>query len=86
MPLGPITIACLAGAVVFAFLRAREEQEARRNMTVEEPAGEARRPRLSEPKPRYTGEGEEHRRRAKRYRLLFAVFALGALAAAWMGV
>ena len=86
MPLGPITAACLAGAVVFAFLRAREEQEARRNMTIDDPDEEPRRPRLSEPKPRYTDEGEAHRRRAKRYRLLFAVFALGALAAAWMGV
>lgn len=88
MPFRPVTYACLAAAIVFAFLRARSEQQARMNRTLEPRDSEdrERRPRLSPPKTRYTEEGEAHRERARRYRMLFFAFGLGALAAAWLGI
>lgn len=90
MPFRPVTYACLVAAVVFAFLRARSEQQARMNRTLEPrdsgADGHERRPRLAPPKTRYTEEGEAHRERARRYRMLFFAFGLGALAAAWLGI
>lgn len=86
MLVGPVTVVCLAGAVTFAFLRAHAEQQARRHRTIDDDDGPARRPRLTRPKPRYTDEGEEHLRRARRYRTFFFALGLGALAAAWMGI
>lgn len=84
MPVGPVTFVCFSLAAVFAFLRAKALQTARRHRTLEEP-DEGRRPRFSGPKIRYTEEGKAHLQRAERYRALFFLFGLGSLAAAWVG-
>lgn len=87
MPVGPLTLVCFAVALVFAFLRARADQLARRERVLEKPDGDTgERVRLSAPELTYTEEGEAQRQRAIRYRLLFLAFALGALAAAWFGL
>lgn len=87
MPIGPITLICLAAAIVFAVLRSRAEQSARRNRVPDDSDDDPKaRVRLSTREPSFTKEGQASRKRAIRYRILFFAFSLGALAAAWMGL
>lgn len=84
MPLGPVTLALLVGAVVTAFLRAKNAQHARRHRTADPPDDEADRGyRLSAGGPYYTEEGKRLLGRARLFGRLFYVFALGALLATW---
>lgn len=87
LPLGPIALACVVGAVIFAFLQARTAHEARRHRTTEPPDEESEdRVQLSARGPYYTPEGERLLERARRFGRLFYLFALGALVATWFRV
>jgi len=81
---GPIGIILLLAAVVSAFLKAKNEQQARYHLTTDPPEGERRvlHRTLAE---RMTPEGETILRRARLYRILLYVFGLGALLATWKG-
>lgn len=88
MPLGPVALLALAGAVVFAFLKARHQHQARYHRTMpgrHEDRDDDGPPRLRhDEEPVFTEKGEEHLRRARLFGRLFYLFAAGALIATWL--